>query len=85
MQIKIVLARDGGELGNWIGGADAGGADIGDDARWLKTGGNVVRDQLAQGVRIGAAIRAFDRDAHQIVAADAGEPDGAIDRGVRFR
>ncbi len=61
-----------------------GCADIGDDAGGLVAGGDVVADELAQSLRIGAAQRAFDRNAHQIVGADAGKPDRAINGAVRF-
>ena len=84
VQIKIMRARNGREFGDWISRANTSCAYIGDDASGHVARFDIGLDQRVERFRIGAAQRAFDRDAHEIVLADAGEPDGSIDRRMRF-
>ena len=82
MHIEAEVFRDRDDRSNIIRRANAGATGAGDDAGWPETCRKIGFDGRTQRVRIHGAMWAQNGDTHQIVLADAGDPDGPVDGGV---
>ena len=84
MHIEPMCMRHFNNGGDIIAGADAGAADAGDDAGRQQPGRAIALDCGGKRLRVHGLAGPPRGNAHQIFLTDAGNPDGAVDRGVNL-